>query len=118
MSLNNGTGIQYPEIELGGKRYTVKFTRGMLYRMGKLGVKFQPELVGGEQKQIRMDFTNLVDVLHVAIEFPGTHEELAELLYDKRNDAVTALVEAWAKMLPPATPATPAADVQPGAPPN
>ena len=40
----NGTGVDYPTIELGGKTYTVKFSRGMLYRMHKQGVVFAPQV--------------------------------------------------------------------------
>ena len=94
----NGTGVDYPTIELGGKTYTVKFSRGMLYRMGKLGVVFAPKLDAG---RITMDFAQIVDLAHLATGFKGTHDELAELLYDKRNDALTALMAAWGKAFPP-----------------
>jgi len=105
MSVLNGTGITYPEIELGGKKYTVKFTRGMIYRMGKAGVSFSPRLTGSPDAQlITMEFSQLIDVLHLAIDFPGTHEELAELAYDKRGELVTALVTAWSKIMLPTLP--------------
>ena len=35
------TGVDYPTIELGGKMYTVKFTRGLLYQLDKQGIKVQ-----------------------------------------------------------------------------
>lgn len=98
MESMNGTGITYPEIELGGKKYVVKFTRGLIYRMGKAGIDFRPVVTQGS---ITVPFSTLVDVLHMAITFEGTPEDLAEVLYDKRNEAMTALIGAWAKMLPP-----------------
>ena len=106
----NGTGVDYPTIELGGKTYTVKFSRGMLYRMHKQGVVFAPQVKAG---QVLMQFAPLVDVLHLAIGFDGTHEELAELVYDKRNDAVSALMVAWGKAFPPTPQAQAPAEAKP-----
>ncbi len=94
----NGTGVDYPTIELGGTKYTVKFSRGMLYRMGKQGVNFAPQFANNA---VSMPFAQVVDVLHIATGFAGTHEELAELVFDKRNEAVTALMSAWGKAFPP-----------------
>jgi hypothetical protein len=95
----NGTGVEYPTIELGGKVYTVKFSRKMLYRMGKQNVSFSPTFSSGS---VSMPFAQVVDVLHLATEFPGTQDDLAELVFDKRNEAVTALMGAWGKAFPPA----------------
>jgi hypothetical protein len=94
----NGTGVDYPTLELGGKAYTVKFSRGILYRMGKLGVVFNPRVANN---QVTMSFTAVVDVMHAVIGFEGTHEDLAELVYDKRGDCVSALMVAWGKAFPP-----------------
>lgn len=99
----NGTGVQYPTIELGGQTYTVKFSRAMLYRLGKAGVKFSPQFKAPEGDKpggIQMDFAQVVDVLHLAIGFQGTHDDLAELVFDKRNEAVSAIMLAWGKAFP------------------
>ena len=95
----NGTGVEYPTIELGGVNYTVKFSRGMLYRMGKQGVSFSPKFPG--EGKVSMDFSQIVDLLCLATGFPGTHEDMAELVYEKRNEAVAALMAAWGKAFPP-----------------
>lgn len=94
---NNGTGVEYPTIELGGQQYTVRFSRAMIYRMGKAGVSFAPKVDG---QNIKMDFAQVVDVLHLAIGFQGTQDELAELVYDKRGEAITVLLQAWGKAFP------------------
>lgn len=39
--MNNGTGVQYPEITLGGFTYVVKCTRAvLLYRLSRKGISF------------------------------------------------------------------------------
>jgi hypothetical protein len=96
----NHTGIEYPTIELGGKTYIVKFSRGILYRLGKAGVDIRTTRGLGDT--INMPFTQLVDAYHVVIAFEGTHEELAELLFDKKGDALTKLILAVGKTLPAA----------------
>lgn len=109
----NGTGITYPEIELGGTKYTVKITRTAVYRMGKLGIKWRPtveRIPGTDLGRTLVAFSELVDMLHLATGFSGTHEELAELAYDKRNEAYDAIQLAWSKIQPVAqqTPESPA----------
>ena len=118
MNLTNGTGVQYPTIVLGDKTYTIKFGRAMLYRMDKLGVKFLPTIIppaGDRPGVVNMNFSQIVDVMHIAIGFQGTHEELAELVYEQRNEAVTALMVAWGKAFPPKTPVL-TAETQPAQP--
>lgn len=115
----NGTGVQYPTLTLDGVTYTVKFSRGLLYRMEKLGVKFAPTFPKddtGKPLGVSMSISNLVDVLHIAIGYPGTHEELAEAVYEQRNDAVTALVVAWGKAFPPRPQPQAPAEASPAAP--
>jgi hypothetical protein len=89
---------EFPEIELGGKKYTVKFTRGMLYRLDKMGIQFSPRFT---PQGSTCTLSNIIDVLHVVIGFEGSHEELAELAYDQRNDIHAKLVEAWGKVVLP-----------------
>lgn len=115
----NGTGVQYPTITLDGVTYTVKFSRALLYRMEKMGVKFAPTFPTDEHGKpagVAMSLANLVDVLHVAIGYRGTHEELAEAVYEQRNDAVTALVVAWGKAFPPRQQPQAAAEASPASP--
>jgi hypothetical protein len=110
----NGSGLEEnPILEIEGKKYVVKFTRRLLYRMGKAGVNFAPQMVpqGGGRAAVTMPFTMVVDVLHMAIGYPGTTEDLAEAIYDIRNKAVDALMVAWGKAFPaplPTLPETPA----------
>ncbi len=109
MELTNGTGVIYPTLELGGKIYTVKFTRGgILYRLSKSGTNLA-DLRAGSNKS----FATLCDVLHAAIfpEFTGDAEDLAELLMTegKAGEAGLAISEALKKVFPP-TPAAQAAD--------
>lgn len=94
----NGSGVEYPKVELGGVTYEVKFTRGLIYRMDKAGISFTPRFLN-QGKQVQLSFSNLIDVLRMAISFPGTAEELAELAYDKRNEITTALVNGWGNLL-------------------
>ena len=101
---NNGSGIDFPTIELNGKTYTVKFSRAMLYRMNKLGVVFAPQIVASPtdpgKKAVQMTFMQIVDVLHLATGYEGSHEELAEAVFDKRPEAIDKLMAAWGKAFP------------------
>ena len=94
----NGSGVEYPKVELGGVTYEVKFTRGLIYRIDQAGISFTPRF-SDQGKQVQLSFSNLINVLRMAISFPGTAEELAELAYDKRNEITTALVNGWGNLL-------------------
>ena len=94
-----GSGQEYPTLEIGGVKYTVKFSRGLLYRMGKAGVVFAPQVIN-QGTAVTMPFHQLVDVLTMAISWPGDNESLAELVYPIRGDAVAALMQAWGKAFP------------------
>ena len=100
MSDLNGSGIEYPKIELGGKTYTVKFTGYAQYRMQKAGIVFSPAFLN-EGKQYSIGFSNLIDVLAICIDFKGTTEELSNLVYpiDKRNEVGLALMAGWGNLL-------------------
>jgi|GEM_PF-4151630 len=91
-------GVDYPTIELGGAPYTIKFTRAMFYRMGKAGIQFNPVFNGNTAK---IDFHVLVDVMKLAIGFTGSADDLAELLFDKRDEALRLLVDAWGNLVLP-----------------
>jgi hypothetical protein len=116
MNQDNGTGVEYPKITLGGVEYEVKFTRAVMYRMGKLGIKFEPTIK--PDRVTVANFSQLVDVLHLAISFQGTPEQLAELCFDQRHEIVGPLVSAWLKVVLPSMPTiqTPAANPTPDRP--
>lgn len=107
---SNGTGIDYPTVELGGKTYTVKFTRGgLLYRLSKTGTNLA-DLTGTGKR-----FSAVMDVLHAAFfgQYDGTVEELAELVFseEKMTEVGAALDEALKKVFPvPPTAATESAE--------
>lgn len=94
------TSAEYPSIELGGTKYEVKFTRGLMYRLDKMGLSFNPTFESGK-KAWSGKLSNMVDVLKEAIGFQGTAEELTELCYDKRDEVLSVLVEAWGKVVLP-----------------
>lgn len=100
---SNGTGITYPTIELGGKVYTVKFTRGgLLYRLSKQGTNLA-DLRGSR------NFATLVDVLFAGLygQYEGTSEDLAELILSENKSS--AMDEVIAEALKKVTPSTNAA---------
>jgi hypothetical protein len=90
------TSAEYPKIELGGTIYEVKFTRGLMYRLDKMGLSFSPTFEAGK-KAWSGKLSNMIDVLKEAIGFEGSAEALTELCYDKRDEVLTVLVEAWGK---------------------
>jgi hypothetical protein len=117
-----GTGIEYPTIEIAGKRYTVKFSRGALYRLDKAGFDLRelgPSIQrwfpnGGRDGNVRLSV--LFDVLHSAIaeQLPtGMNAmELCELALPMDSpgeetqkrvvEIATAIIQALIKMAPPA----------------
>ena len=101
MSEQNGTGIIYPTLELGGKTYTVKFTRGgLLYRLSKSGASFS-DLISGSDK----NFAACFDILYAALygQYLGTVEDLVELAFaeSKVEEVKTVVREAVKKAFPP-----------------
>lgn len=108
------TGQEYPTIELGGKAYELKFTRGMIYRLDKMGIVFAPVIrqTGPNTTETTVKLSNLIDTLHVVIGFQGTSEELAELAFDKRDELTFKLTDAWRKVVLPSMQARAAAAQQ------
>lgn len=113
----NGSGIEYPTIELGGKTYTVKFTGAAMWRMGKAGVAFRVTHTEDRQK-LTTQFHNNVDVLYACIDFKGTIDELADLAWPKRQEVANVLIKGWGNLLLPSaqvqireTAATPPTDL-------
>ena len=96
----NGSGVEYPTIELGGKTYTVKFTGYAQYRLQKAGITFAPAFRDGG-KSYSIGLTSLVDVLAVCINWKGSTEDLANLVYPKakRDEVGQALMAAWGNLL-------------------
>ena len=98
MDESTNTGTEYPTIELEGKTYEIKFTRAAMYRLDNAGVTFAPRFT---PKGYSVGIANLINTLHVVIGFQGSHEDLAELAYDKRDEIGGKLVEAWGKVVLP-----------------
>jgi|SRR5215831_4986972 len=107
-----GSGIQYPTIEIAGKTYTVKFSRAAFYRLGKAGFdlrQFAP------LKDGLIAFSILFDLLHAAIadQLPVKleTEELVDMALPidmpheaarKRLEEIGSIVrEAFSKIAPP-----------------
>lgn len=112
MSDTNGTGIIYPTLELGGKTYIVKFSRGgILYRLSKSGTSLM-DLTGGSK-----NFAAVIDVLHAALfsQFDGSQEDLAELVLaeNKTAEVSAAIGEALKKVFPPTSAPAEAVGTQP-----
>lgn len=107
----NGTGIVYPTIELGGKTYTVKFTRGgLLYRLSKSGTNI------ADLRNSPRYISTLIECLHAALfdQFGGTPIELAELVYDE--DKISLVDQVVAEALKKVFPSPTKAAVEPEAP--
>ena len=103
MSAPNGSGIEYPTIELGGRTYTVKFSGAAMRKMEMAGLQFRPSTVkndAGEVTGMQIGFTNLVDVLMVCIPFSGTVDDLADLCWPKakRDEVATVLMKGWGNL--------------------
>jgi len=95
----NGTGIDYPTLELGGTKYTLKVTRGaMVFRLSDAGINLS-ELSNGPRV-----VSTLIKVLHAAIldQYSGTPEQLCELVLseDKMKEAGEAVRAALGKVFP------------------
>jgi len=111
----NGTGVVYPTIELGGVTYELRITRGaLLYRISKNQIDMNDL---GQDSDPRKRVAAVFDVLHaiVAGKFQGSIEDLADLVITegKMKDAATAVLLAVGKVFPPAEPATPAVEATP-----
>lgn len=97
--ITNATGIEYPTLELGGKLYTVKFTRGgLMYRLNKAGTSLAA--LGSERS-----FSAYIDILHAALfgQYDGTPEDLAEIVMaeEKLPQLADAVNNAIKKAFPP-----------------
>lgn len=108
----NGTGIIYPTIELEGKTYELKVTRGaLLYRLSKAGVN-----IADIQRGDFRSYSAVMDVLFAMIQDQGSPFANAEMLAvhvqelgsDKVREIGNAVRAAVGKAFPPATPAAPA----------
>jgi hypothetical protein len=102
----NGSGVSYPTVELGGVRYEVKFTRATMYRLDKEGIVFNPQFA---RSSATLKFSTIVDTLKLCIAFDGSADELAELCFDKRDEILSVLVESWGKVVLPSIQARAAA---------
>jgi len=91
------TGMDYPTLTLAGVTYTIRLTRGALYRLGKAGIEITPRF---NQNGVAFSFFNLVDIFHAVSGFQGTPEEAAEVLYDHRNEFANILIASLGKLSP------------------
>lgn len=99
MDETKDTGVEYPTLTLGdGNTYTVKFTRGTLYRLSKAGVKFSPVFTKNSSSA---SLSNVIDTLKVVIDYPGTAEELTEIAFDQKDEILSVLCAAWVKVALP-----------------
>lgn len=97
--LVNGSGIEYPTLELGGKTYVIKFTRGgLLYRMSKNGA--DPRDLAGPKS-----IAAVIDILHATLfgQFDGSPEQLADIVFSegKFQASSDAVLDAVKKVFPP-----------------
>ena len=72
----------------------------MLYRLEKAGVAFSPKF-DRDSKTWAFSFSNIVDTLHACISYRGTHEELAEGVFDIRDQVSRVLLDAWGNLVLP-----------------
>jgi hypothetical protein len=111
MSLNNGSGIEYPTIKLGEKVYAIKWSAATEYDMSAAGVS-----LGGVASpipgKVNIPFHQVVDALSILIGFEGTKHELAELVTGRTQEAYDKIILARGKVTPSKTAQqeTPAAD--------
>ena len=83
------TGNEYPTIELGGVVYTLKFRRGdFAFRLSDKGVNMFDRL-----DPIKNLAAN-VKILHMLLvpQFPGSHEDLAEILIEEKKVVAAAQI--------------------------
>ena len=102
------TGIDYPEVEIGGRKFVIRFSRGAtLYRLSKSGT--DPK----DLNNILKGPGALIDFIHAGIsdQVETTPEALAELILSspqKTAECRRAVDAALLKVFPPA-PKTPQA---------
>jgi len=99
MSELNGTGIDYPTLELGGVKYTLKVTRGvMIFRLSDAGINLAE--INVHIKAV----SAIIKVLHAMLleQYTGTPEQLCELVLaeDKMKLAAQAVRDALGKVFP------------------
>ena len=107
----NGTGIVYPTIEIEGKSYELKVSRGtLLYRLSARGVNLV-DINRGDFKS----YAAVMDVLFALIQDQGAPYPNAEALAgavqelgsDKVREIGNAVRTAVGKAFPPVTPPAP-----------
>ncbi len=94
------TGILFPEVELAGVKYTLKFTREvLLYRLSRRGLD-----VGNLNVRLKA-LAAVVDFTYALIEdrFVGTADDLAQIILQENKVAVCAdaIRDALGKVFPP-----------------
>jgi hypothetical protein len=92
----NRVAEEFPMIELGGKAYSIKVTLAGLYRAEKAGINPNGR---PERGQTVFSMPQIVDLCHFFCGFPGTHDQLAELVYHKRNEFADKFIVALNRCL-------------------
>ena len=102
------SNIEFPKLTLRGTEHTIRFTRGAFaYHMGKMGLDF------ADLRNKTKVMGTLTDILMFTLQppFPGSPEELADVLIDEEKSAAAnvAVHIALGKVFPTPTIVKPAA---------
>jgi hypothetical protein len=110
-----GSGVDYPTIDIEGVQYTLKFSRGAMYRLDKAGVDFRALARQFEKwKTGFVHLSGLVDVIHACLaeQIPDiSAAQLADMLLpislqgtdytDRVRVLAVAVSQALGKVWPP-----------------
>jgi hypothetical protein len=97
MNKQEATGVDYPTIDLGGKEYEVKYTKAAAYKLSVAGVDLS-SVQRGDRNIV--PFHQIVNGILILTAFPGTTDELAEILFDRQQEALNKITVAASKILP------------------
>jgi hypothetical protein len=97
MNKQEATGVDYPTIDLGGKEYAVKYTKAAAYELSVAGVDLSSVARGGRNI---VPFHQIVNAVQILTGYPGTPMELAEVLFDRQQEALNKITVAASKILP------------------
>lgn len=87
----NGSGIQYPTIDIDGVVFEIKWTRESSYDLSLAGIN-----IAGPSVPFHM----VVQALHSLIGYPGTARQLSTHLIGRSQEAYNKILEASGKVLP------------------
>ena len=98
--MNENTGVDYPNIELGGATYTLKASRGaLLFRWSELGIKLSDRLDPNRTVAVTVKMLSTM----MTPKFEGSFEDLTDLILDEQKMGVAsgAINVALGKVFPP-----------------